>query len=146
MNKKNKEERLQKSSKLVAKLNEIIGQESYKVMSQRQLAAQIGFTNAEVSRWLSGERAISLEYALEICDLLNLDKNEYLSDFEISFINDEMITKESQEELKRIYILNDIISKLSEENVTRLFEYIDYLMYLQNEEKSENKLVRKFNR
>ena len=146
MNKKNKEERLQKSSKLVAKLNEIIGQESYKVMSQRQLAAQLDFTNAEVSRWLSGERAISLEYALEICDLLKLDKNEYLSDFGISFIDNEMITKESQEELKKIYILNDIISRLNEENVTRLFEYIDYLMYLQNEEKTANELVRKFNK
>ena len=110
-----------KNQKLIKKLNELVGSESNKLLSQRKLAEILNCSNSSVARWLRGETPLSREYALKICDILNLDKIEYLG-----------------------YEENNNYSKLNEENKQKVQEYINYLLYLQETVKEEpsKKLVK----
>ena len=79
------------------------------------------FLAFNASSFVRGETPLSREYALKICDILNLDKIEYLG-----------------------YEENNNYSKLNEENKQKVQEYINYLLYLQETVKEEpsKKLVK----
>ena len=140
---KNKEERLLKTAKLIEKLNELIGQGPDKVISQRELSRQLGYGNSAVCRWLSGEHAIGLEHAIVLCDFFGLDIKEYMdTNFEV---NDELVLPKSKKMI-RLIELDEKISVLSKKNQEKLYDYINYLLYIQEIEKEQNKLVRKIDK
>ena len=111
-----------KHKKLIERLNEIIGAEPNKVMSQKDLALLLGCSNSTVARWLRGESALNIETASKICNLLGLDKNEFL-DYGDLFSD---------------VLESDTFSKLNDENKRKVYEYIDYLLFLQSKETKEN--------
>lgn len=111
-----------KHKKLIERLNEIIGAEPNKVISQRELALLLGCSNSTVARWLRGESTLNIETAAKICNILGLDKNEFL-DYGDLFSD---------------VLESNIFSKLSDENKQKVYEYIDYLLFLQSKETKEN--------
>ena len=143
-----------KNQKLVNKLNEILGAESTKIMSQRELASILNCANSTVARWCSGESIISIETAAKLCDVLGLDKEEYLNYDDLFSKNIELETLE-QSEQKENYQIEDesLISKvrmlekfdkLSDESKEKLYEYMDFLLFAQeNKRKQERKKKKK---
>lgn len=115
---------LNRNKMLIDKLNELIGDGSNKKMSQRELANILGCSNSTVSRWLKLESSLSIEYASRICDILGLDKNEYLNYKDLF-----------EEKL----LSNDKFVKLTDENKNKVFEYINYLLFLQDKEEQDIK-------
>lgn len=105
-----------KFEKLVNYLNTIIGEDPTNIISQRKLAKLLGVSNVTVCRWLNRKRNIKLEDAIKICNVLGLEKEEFL---------DESV----QEYVQPKSPLEERISKLSKENQEKVFEYIDYLIY-----------------
>ena len=106
---------LKVNKKLIIYLNQIIGSGKDKIMSQRELANHLGCSNSTVARWLRGESSLSIDIAIKICDILNLDKNKFLGEL--------LLDK------------NDIKTRfmnLSEENKTKVIEYMDFLLYQDN--------------
>lgn len=114
---------LEKNNKLIAKLNELIGADDNKVMSQRQLAKYLECSNSTVARWLKGEIPLNIEYAVNICKILNLDINEYID------LNN----------LFSLSLNNNSFLSLNEENKQKVFEYINYLLFLQNNNEVQKK-------
>ena len=108
--------------KLIEYLNTIIGSGKDKTMSQRELAKCLGCSNSTVSRWLDGECPLSIDIAIKICDILNIDKKEFLDD--IILIDDSLL---------KTRFLN-----LSEENKRKVIEYIEFLLYQENNLKKAN--------
>lgn len=104
---------LKANEKLIIFLNQIIGSGKDKTMSQRELAKHLGCSNSTVARWLRRECPLSIDIAIKICDILNLDKNEFLGD--ILLVDDS--------DLKERFMC------LTEENKARVIEYIDFLLY-----------------
>lgn len=101
------------NKKLIIFLNQIIGSGKDKIMSQRELAKYLGCSNSTVGRWLRGENPLSIDTAIKICDILNLDKNEFLED--ILLVDD--------------LNLKTRFMSLTEENRQKVIEYIDFLLY-----------------
>ena len=122
---------LEKTNEFIKYLNTIIGAEEDKIMGQREFAHLIGCANSTVSRWLNKEHPMSIETAYKICDILNIDKNEYLN-------NDMIICDTNFINLNQ----NVNFNNLSKENKNKVYEYIDYLLYKQNEV-SKQKVKRK---
>ena len=114
---------LKSNKKLITYLNIIIGSGKDKTMSQRELANYLGCSNSTVSRWLKGECPLSIDIAIKICDILNLDKKEYLDD--IILIDDTLL---------KTRFLN-----LSEENKRKVIEYIEFLLYQESNSKKANR-------
>ena len=110
-----------KFEKLVEYLNKVIGSNSNCIMSQRELADQLGVTNVLVWKWLKKDINIKLEYAIKICNILKLDEKKYLGEYYLSII--------------KIPELEEKYSKLSEENQSKALDYIDYLLTKNNESK-----------
>ena len=134
----NKKERLEKYDKLIDKVNEIMYGSEEKVMSQRKLAKLIGNTSAQICRWLNKEQGLNMETAFLLCQVFNLEPTDY---FEI--FDNIQISKNNQEYSE----YNNLISQLSEENLQKVYEYINYLLYLQNQEKEARRnLVRKIDK
>ncbi len=128
------------NKKLIDKLNTLIGPEKYKVMSLRDLAnilgcsnstvaswtigymfkafRILGCSNSTVARWLREENSLNVLYAYKICEILNLNKKEYLC----------------FEELHNDNLYNEFFNKLNIVNKKKVLEYVDYLLYLQNKE------------
>lgn len=105
-----------KFEKLINHLNIIIGEDSTCIMSQRELAKLLGISNVTVCRWINKERNIKLEDAIKVCNILGLNKEEYLDKSVHGYIQFKSPLEER-------------ISKLSKENQEKVFEYIDYLIY-----------------
>ena len=165
----NKEERLEKYDKLVDKINEIVGGRN-KVMSQRKLAQLTGRTSAQICRWLKKEQGLNMEDAIKICQILNLNPSDYFDMYDNNLtykeffgLNSEIlkiaedtslklaeynaiVSELTMDNLNKIYEYNNLISMLTEENREKLYQYIEYLLFLQNEEESAHKLVRKNNK
>ena len=93
---------LKRTEKLIKYLNTIIGSGKDKVMSQRELAEHLGCSNSTVSRWLSGEFYLSLDIAIKICDILKLDKKEFLD-----------LTEKNKDENSKRYDSNTLIVDLN---------------------------------
>lgn len=74
-----------KNKKLISKLNDLIGAQPNKIMSQRRLALILNCSNSTIARWLSGKSTLSIDTAIRICDILGLDKTEYLDYSDIDF-------------------------------------------------------------
>ena len=111
-----------KHKKLIERLNEIIGAKPNKVMSQRYLALLLGCSNSTVARWLRGESTLNIETASKICNILGIDKNEFL-DYGDLFSD---------------VLESNTFSKLSDENKRKVYEYIDYLLFLQSKESKQD--------
>ena len=104
-------------------MNELIGADDNKVMSQRQLAKHLECSTSTVARWLKGEIPLNIEYAVKICKILNLDINEYID------LNN----------LFSLSLNNNSFLSLNEENKQKVFEYINYLLFLQNNNEVKKK-------
>lgn len=105
-----------KFEKLVNYLNTIIGEDPTNIISQRKLAKLLGVSNVTVCRWLNRKRNIKLEDAIKICNVLGLEKEEFLDESVQGYVQSKSPIEER-------------ISKLSKENQEKVFEYIDYLIY-----------------
>lgn len=111
-----------KHKRLIDRINELVGAEHGKIMSQRDLALILGCSNSSVARWLRGESTLSIETASKICDILGLDKSTYL-DYDELFSN---------------VLESTSFSKLNDENKQKVYEYIEYLVFLQNKENKQD--------
>ena len=111
---------LNANDKLINYLNKVIGFGKDKIMSQRELAILLNCSNSTVSRWLKKESSLSVDVALKICDILDIDKKEFLGDI---LLFDDSLFK------TRFMNLND-------DNKIKVIEYIDYLIYQENNTKN----------
>lgn len=109
---------LKVNNKLILYLNQVIGPEKDKLMSQRELAKILGCSNSTVARWLRGENTLSISIAIKICEILNLDKKEFLGNILLLDNN-----------------LQERFMGLSEENKIKVIEYIDFLIYQEQKTK-----------
>lgn len=114
---------LNANDKLINYLNKVIGFGKDKIMSQRELAILLNCSNSTVSRWLKKESSLSVDVALKICDILDIDKKEFLGDI---LLFDDSLFK------TRFMNLND-------DNKIKVIEYIDYLIYQENNTKNNIK-------
>ena len=112
---------LKSNEKLITHLNEIIGGGKDKIMSQRELAKRLGCANSTVGRWLRGEIPLSIDTAIKICDILKLDKNEFL-EFGGLFLDNYTLFLNNYDLILRYLNLTD-------ENKVKVVEYIDFLLY-----------------
>lgn len=124
-----------KFEKLVNQLRLTIGDNSECIMSQRELAKRLGIPNATVCRWINRERNIKLEDAIKVCSLLNLDKKEYLDESVYEYV--QISHPKSP--------LEERISKLSKKNQKRVFDYIDYLIYKEEQKNKEHSTKEGYN-
>ena len=85
-----------------------------KIISQRELAARIGYTEVSISRYLNNERTMSMDAVIKICNALNIDVIEFISFYGSYFSNDEFISR---------------FNVLSDENKLKTIEYMEYLQY-----------------
>lgn len=115
------EKREKENEKLIVFLNQIIGSGKDKLMSQRELAKHLGCANSTVARWLRGENSLSIDVAIRIFDILNLDKNEFFGDI---LLGEDFNLKER-------------FMNLTKENKVKVIEYIDFLLYQENISKKE---------
>ena len=100
------------NEKFIKYLKTIIGKN--KIISQRELAARIGYTEVSISRYLNNERTMSMDAVIKICNALNIDVIEFISFYGSYFSNDEFISR---------------FNVLSDENKLKTIEYMEYLQY-----------------
>lgn len=118
---------LEKNDKFINYLNTIIGADKDKIMSNRGLARLIGCSNSTVTRWLKKECPMSIDMAFKICDILNIDKSEYLNYTDLT--NNKIVSNISFINLNQ----NIKFNNLSKKNQEKVYEYIDFLLYNQEE-------------
>ena len=109
---------------LIAYLNQVIGGTKEKIMSARDLAKLLNCSNSTVTRWLNGTSPLSLDIAIKICKILNLDILQFV-DFNTLLNNND--------------ILRERFNRLNSDNKIKVIEYIDFLLYQeQNNKKSDS--------
>lgn len=91
-------------------------------MTQKELAAQIGISQQEISRYESGEVKAPINYIIDLAECCNVSVDYILARKESSFNSDtaELITN---------------YTKLNKENKIRAKERIDTLLDLQKSKK-----------
>ena len=109
---------------LIAYLNQVIGGTKEKIMSARDLAKLLNCSNSTVTRWLNGTSPLSIDIAIKICKILNLDILQFV-DFNTLLNNND--------------ILRERFNRLNSDNKIKVIEYIDFLLYQeQNNKKSDS--------
>ena len=104
---------------LIDYLNTIIGGSNYYIMTQCELAELLGCQNSTISRWLNRQRRLTIEDAIKICDVLNLDKKYFL----------QRIFEQPILPLEEKYM------SLSEENKHMVDVFMDFIL---SQEKTDN--------
>lgn len=109
---------------LIAYLNQVIGGTKEKIMSARDLAKLLNCSNSTVTRWLNGTSPLSIDIAIKICKILNLDILQFV-DFNTLLNNND--------------IIRERFNRLNSDNKIKVIEYIDFLLYQeQNNKKSDS--------
>ena len=109
---------------LIEYLNQVIGGTKEKIMSARDLAKLLNCSNSTVTRWLNGTSPLSIDIAIKICKILNLDILQFV-DFNTLLNNND--------------ILRERFNRLNSDNKIKVIEYIDFLLYQeQNNKKSDS--------
>ena len=108
---------------LIAYLNQVIGGTKEKIMSARDLAKLLNCSNSTVTRWLNGTSPLSIDIAIKICKILNLDILQFV-DFNTLLNNND--------------ILRERFNRLNSDNKIKVIEYIDFLLYQEQNNKKSN--------
>lgn len=114
-------------------LNSIIGKEKDKLITQEKLAKSVECTTVSMSRYLSGQREIPVDILFKIKKALNISDEEFMIFYQEYSVKDNL-----SQMIKRIDMLSD-------ESKNELFNYIDYLIYKQNQIKIIKKLLKQKN-
>lgn len=102
-------------------LNSIVGKEKDKLITQEKLAKSVECTTVSMSRYLSGQREIPVDILFKIKKALNISDEEFMIFYQEYSVKDNL-----SQMIKRIDMLSD-------ESKNELFNYIDYLIYKQNQ-------------
>ena len=102
-------------------LNSLVGKEKDKLITQDNLAKLTECTSVSMCRYLSGQREIPVDILFKIKKALNISDEEFMIFYQEYSVNDNF-----SQIINRIAMLND-------ESKNELFNYIDYLIYKQNQ-------------